>query len=390
MTELVDEEKALVEAVRDFVDKEVIPVVADLEHENIYPETLIEQMKEMGLFGLTIPEPYSPGRVSTACFARVTEELSRGWVSLAGAMGSHSVIAYLISRFGTEEQKERYLPRMATGEIRSAMGLTEPSGGSDLQAIRTVARREGEEYVVNGSKMWITNARRAGVIGLLVKTDPSATPSHRGISLLLAEPGEGFAVSRDLKKLGYKGIETCELSFSDYRVPVSAVLGGEEGHGFKQMMSGLEIGRIQVAARACGIAGIAFEHALRYAQERETFGKPIWQHQSIGNYLADMATKIQAARLLVADAASALDDGRRSDLEAGMAKLYATEIAVQVALDAMRIHGSYGYSLEFPIERLYREAPLFLVGEGTSEMQRNVIVKQLVDRQGIGPQRERR
>jgi alkylation response protein AidB-like acyl-CoA dehydrogenase len=385
MAELVDEERALVEAVHEFVEKDVIPVVADLEHENIYPEKLLDQMKEMGLFGLTIPEPYSAGRVSTACFAQVTEELSRGWVSLAGAMGSHSVIAYLISRFGTVEQKDKYLPLMATGELRSAMGLTEASGGSDLQAIRTTARREGDELVVNGSKMWITNARQASMVGLLVKTDPKATPAHRGISLLLADKGPGFNVSRDLKKLGYKGIETCELSFDNYRVPVSAVLGGVEGSGFKQMMSGLEIGRIQVAARACGIATAAFDYSLRYAQERETFGKPIWQHQSIGNYLADMATKIHAAKLLVADAAAALDSGRRSDLEAGMAKLFATEIAAQVTLDAMRIHGSYGYSLEFPIERLYREAPLFLVGEGTSELQRNVIVKQLVDRQGIAP-----
>ncbi len=383
MIELVDEEQALVDAVRTFVDKEVLPVVADLEHDDVYPEDLIEQMKEMGLFGLTIPEPYSPGQVSTACFARVTEELSRGWVSLAGAMGSHSVISYLIGRFGTQVQKDHYLPRLATGELRTAMGLTEPGGGSDLQAIRTVARREGDELVINGSKMFITNARRAGVIGLLVKTDPDAVPAHRGISLVLVEPGPGFKVSRDLKKLGYKGIETCELSFEDYRVPVSAILGGQEGAGFKQMMSGLEIGRIQVAARACGIAGIALEHSLRYAQERETFGKPIWQHQSIGNYLADMATKLHGARLLVSHAAQALDQGRRCDLEAGMAKLYATEVATQVTLDAMRVHGGYGYSQEYPIERLYREAPLFLVGEGTNEMQRNVIARQLVERGGL-------
>lgn len=385
MVELIDEEKALVEAVRAFVDHEVLPVVNELEHADEYPERLIEQMKQMGLFGLTIPEPYSPGRVSTACFARVTEELSRGWVSLAGAMGSHSVIAYLISRFGTVAQKEHYLPRMATGELRSAMGLTEPGGGSDLQALSTSARRDGDEYVINGAKMWITNARRAAMVGLLVKTDPTAEPAHRGISLILADKGPGFQVSRDLRKLGYKGIETCELSFEDYRTPLSSVLGGAEGAGFKQMMSGLEIGRIQVAARACGIAGVAFEHALRYAQERETFGKPIWQHQSIGNYLAEMATKTQAARLLVSHAADALDRGERSDLEAGMAKLYATEIATEVALSAMRVHGGYGYSQEYEIERLYREAPLFLVGEGTNEMQKNVIVRQLVDRDGLTP-----
>ena len=383
MVELIAEERALLEAVRDFVDTDVRPVVTDLEHENTYPEKLINQMKEMGLFGLVIPEPYGPGRVSTACFALVTEELSRGWVSLAGATGGHSVIAHLIVKFGTDEQKERYLPAMADGRIRAAMALTEPDGGSDLQAMKTVARRDGDDFVVNGAKMWITNARRAGVLGLLCKTDPSASPPHRGMSLLLAEHGPGLVVSRDLPKLGYKGIETCELSFQDYRVPAAAVLGGQEGKGFAQMMQGLEIGRIQVAARATGIARAALDEALRYAQQRRTFGKPIWQHQSIGNYLADMATKLQAARLLVLDAARALDSGGRSDLEAGMAKLYATEVAAEITLQAMRVHGGYGYSTEFPIERLYREAPLFLVGEGTNEIQRNVIVRQLVDRGGI-------
>lgn len=383
MSGLNEEEQALVKAVTEFVERDVKPVVSDLEHDNVYPEELIEQMKELGLFGLTIDEPYSPGRVSTACFARVSEELARGWVSLAGAMGSHSVIAYLIGQYGTQEQKEKYLPGMATGEIRSAMGLTEPGGGSDLQSIRTVARRDGDDLVINGSKMWITNARRAGVIGLLVKTDPSASPAHRGISIVLVEPGEGFTVSRDLKKLGYKGIETCELSFEDYRTPATQILGGEPGQGFKQMMGGLEIGRIQVAARACGIAGAAFDEALKYSQQRETFGKPIWQHQSIGNYLAEMGTKLQASRLLVRDAAESLDRGERSDMQAGMAKLFATETATEVALDAMRVHGGYGYSLEFPIERYYREAPLFLVGEGTNEMQKNVIAKQLVDRGGV-------
>jgi alkylation response protein AidB-like acyl-CoA dehydrogenase len=383
VVELIAEERALLEAVRDFVDTDVRPVVTDLEHENTYPEKLINQMKEMGLFGLVIPEPYGPGRVSTACFALVTEELSRGWVSLAGATGGHSVIAHLIVKFGTDEQKERYLPAMADGRIRAAMALTEPDGGSDLQAMKTVAHRDGDDFVVNGTKMWITNARRAGVLGLLCKTDPDASPPHRGISLLLAEHGPGLVVSRDIPKLGYKGIETCELSFQDYRVPSAAVLGGQEGKGFAQMMQGLEIGRIQVAARATGIARAALDEALRYAQQRRTFGKPIWQHQSIGNYLADMATKLQAARLLVLDAARALDGGGRSDLEAGMAKLYATEVAAEITLQAMRVHGGYGYSTEFPIERLYREAPLFLVGEGTNEIQRNVIVRQLIDRGGI-------
>jgi alkylation response protein AidB-like acyl-CoA dehydrogenase len=381
--QLTAEERELVQTVREFVDAEVCPVVGELEHANTYPEKLIDQMKGIGIFGLVVPEPYGPGRVSTACFALVTEELSRGWVSLAGAMGGHSVIAHLIARFGTPEQKEKYLPGMADGKMRAAMALTEPGGGSDLQAMTTVARRDGPDFVVNGAKMWITNARRAGVLGLLCKTDPGASPAHRGISLLLAEHGPGLVVSRDLPKLGYKGIETCELSFQDYRVPVSALLGGQEGAGFRQMMTGLEIGRIQVAARATGIARAALDEALRYAQDRSTFGKPIWQHQSIGNYLADMATKLQAARLLVLDAAQALDAGSRSDMQAGMAKLFATEAAAEITLQAMRVHGGYGYSTEFPVERLFREAPLFLIGEGTNEIQRNVIVRQLVDRGGI-------
>ncbi|GAB2459006.1 acyl-CoA dehydrogenase family protein [Jatrophihabitans fulvus] len=383
MTQLSPEETQLVRTVREFVDTEVRPAVAELEHENTYPEKLIETMKEIGIFGLVVPEPWGTGRVSTECFALVTEELARGWVSLAGAMGGHSVIASLIAKFGTDEQKQRYLPRMADGEIRAAMALTEPDGGSDLQAMKTVARREGDEYVINGSKMWITNARRAGVIGLLCKTDPTATPAHRGMSLLLIEHGPGFEVSRDLQKLGYKGIETCELSFQDFRQPADAVLGGEEGRGFNQMMAGLEIGRIQVAARATGIARAALDASITYAADRRAFGKPIWQHQSVGNHLADMATKLQAARLLTLDAARAFDAGKRSDMEAGMAKLYATEIATEVTLSAMRVHGGAGYSLEYPIERLYREAPLFLVGEGTNEIQRNVIVRQLMDRGGI-------
>lgn len=383
MDTLNAEERALVAAVRDFVDAEVKPAVSELEHSNTYPEKLIQQMKEIGLFGIVIPEPYGPGRVSMACFALVTEELARGWVSLAGAMGGHSVIAHLIGKFGTEEQKQKYLPAMAEGKIRAAMALTEPDGGSDLQAMKTVARKEGDKYVVNGAKMWITNARRAGVLGLLCKTDPTAQPAHRGVSLLLIEHGPGFVVSRDLGKLGYKGVETCELSFQDFHVPASALLGGEEGVGFRQMMNGLELGRVQVAARATGIARAALEHALQYAQDRRSFGKPIWQHQSVGNHLANMATKLQAARMLVLEAARAADAGGRSDMEAGMAKLYATEVATEITLTAMRVLGGNGYSVEYPIERLYREAPLFLVGEGTNEIQLNVIAKQLVERGGI-------
>src|SRR3954449_5466441 len=383
MTELDATEAELVRTVRDFVDRRVRPVVRDLEHDNVYPEALIEAMKEMGIYGLAIPEPYGAGRVSTACFALVTEELARGWMSLAGAMGGHTVVATLLVRYGTDEQKQHYLPRMATGEIRATMALTEPGGGSDLQAMRTTARRDGDDYVVNGSKTWITNARRAGLVALLCKTDPAATPAHRGISIVLAEHGDGLTVSRDLPKLGYKGVESCELSFADYRVPATAVLGGVPGKGFGQMMKGLETGRIQVAARALGVGRAAFDDALRYAQERESFGKPIWQHQSVGNPLADMATKLTAARELILHAARTYDSGRRSDMEAGMAKLFTSEVAMEVALNAMRIHGGYGYSTEFDVERYFRDAPLMIVGEGTNEIQRNVIAGQLVARGGI-------
>jgi alkylation response protein AidB-like acyl-CoA dehydrogenase len=321
--------------------------------------------------------------VSTACFALVTEELARGWMSLAGAMGGHSVVCSLLTRAGTPEQRERWLPRLATGEVRAAMALTEPGGGSDLQAMRTVARRDGDGWVVDGAKTWITNARRAGVVALLCRTDPGADPPHRGMSILLCEHGPGFAVSRDLPKLGYRGVESCELHFDGYRVPGEALLGGEPGHGFAQMMRGLELGRVQVAARAVGGARAAFEDALRYAQERETFGRPIWRHQSVGNLLADMATRLSAARALVLTAADRLDRGDRADLEAGMAKLFASEAAMQNALDAVRVHGGAGYSTEYDVERYLRDAPLMIVGEGTNEIQRQVIAEQLVRRGGL-------
>jgi alkylation response protein AidB-like acyl-CoA dehydrogenase len=374
------EEQAIVETVREFVDREVRPVVRELEHANTYPERLIEQMKELGVFGLAIPEPYGAVAVSTPCYVQVTEQLARGWMSLAGAMGGHTVVAKLITRFGTEEQKLRYLPRMATGEVRATMALTEPGGGSDLQAMTTVAKRTGEGYVVNGTKTWITNSRRSGLIALLCKTDPHATPRHSGMSILLVEHGDGLTVSRDLPKLGYKGVESCELSFTDHTAPASALLGGKEGDGFTQMMTGLETGRIQVAARALGVARAALDDALKYSQEREAFGKPIWRHQSIGNYLADMATKYTAARQLVLLAATRVDAGERADMEAGMAKLFASEAAMEIALNAVRIHGGYGYSTEFDVERYFRDAPLMIVGEGTNEIQRNVIAAQLVAR----------
>ncbi|GGL10083.1 acyl-CoA dehydrogenase family protein [Nocardia jinanensis] len=384
MAPLSAEEQAVVATVSDWVDREVRPVVRDLEHANEYPEKLIEQMKQLGIFGLAIPEPYGEAPVSTPCYVAVTEELARGWMSLAGAMGGHTVVSKLLVAFGTEEQKQRYLPRMATGEIRATMALTEPGGGSDLQAMRTVARRDGDSYVVNGSKTWISNARRSQLTALLCKTDPEASPRHRGISILLVEPGDGFTVSRDLPKLGYKGVESCELSFDGYRAPAGAVLGGVEGRGFSQMMKGLETGRIQVASRALGVARAAFDDAFAYAQQRESFGKQIWQHQAIGHYLADMATKLTAARQLVLHAAERFDAGLRCDMEAGMAKLYASEVAMEIALNAVRIHGGYGYSTEYDVERYFRDAPLMIVGEGTNEIQRNVIVGQLVTRGGLG------
>lgn len=385
MEGLNEEEKAVVETVRDFVDRDVKPVARGLDHSNTYPDKLIEQMKQLGIFGLAVPEPWGEVKVSTPCYALVTEELSRGWMSLAGAMGGHTVVAKLILDHGTQEQKDAYLPRMATGELRATMALTEPGGGSDLQAMRTVARRDGHHYVVNGSKTWITNARTAGLVALLCKTDPAAQPAHKGVSILLAEKGPGFSVSRDLGKLGYKGVESCELSFDDFRVPTSALLGEQEGRGFAQMMRGLEIGRIQVASRALGVGRAALEDALRYAQERESFGVPIWKHQSIGNYLAEMVTKLTAARQLVLHAARRFDSGARADMEAGMAKLFASETAMQIALDAVRIHGGYGYSTEFDVERYFRDAPLMIVGEGTNEIQRNVIARQLVSRGSVAP-----
>ena len=383
-TDLTAEEALLVQTVRTFVDREVKPTVREVEHANTYPEAWIEQMKRIGIFGLAISEHYGGSPVSMPCYVEVTQELSRGWMSLAGAMGGHTVVAKLLEDFGTEQQKQTYLPLMATGELRATMALTEPGGGSDLQNMSSVARPDADGWVITGSKTWISNARRSGLIALLCKTDPHATPRHTGISVLLVQsPAEGLTVSRDLPKLGYKGVESCELVFDGCRVPAPAVLGGEPGHGFAQMMKGLETGRIQVAARALGVATAALEDALAYAQQRESFGKPIWRHQSVGNHLADMATKLTAARQLTRYAAQCYDSGARCDMEAGMAKLFASEVAMEVALNAMRIHGGYGYSTEFDVERYFRDAPLMIVGEGTNEIQRNVIAAQLVARGGI-------
>ena len=383
VSQLSEEENLLVDTVRQFIDRDVRPTVRDVEHANEYPEAWIDQMKRIGIYGLAVPEEYGGAPVSTACYVLVTQELARGWMSLAGAMGGHTVVAKLVSQFGTEEQRQKYLPAMASGEIRATMALTEPGGGSDLQAMTTTALPAPDndgELVINGAKTWISNARRSGLIALLCKTDPKATPKHTGISVVLVEHGDGLTVSRDLPKLGYKGVESCELSFDNCRVPAGAVLGGVPGKGFTQMMRDLETGRIQVASRALGVATAALEDSLAYAQERESFGQPIWKHQAIGHYLADMATKLTAARQLTLHAAQCYDSGRRADMEAGMAKLFASETAMEIALNAVRIHGGYGYSTEYDVERYFRDAPLMIVGEGTNEIQRNVIAAQLVSR----------
>lgn len=380
---LSDEEEAIVGTVADFVNERVRPVAHQLDEDDTYPADLIEEMKRLGVFGLCVPAPFGEVHVSTPCYALVTEELSRGWMSLAGAVGGHSVVCHILAEYGTDEQRKTYLPRLATGELRATMALTEPGGGSDLQAMRTVATESPAGWIINGSKTWITNGRRAGLIALLCKTDPRAKPAHRGISVMLIEPGPGFTVSRDLPKLGYKGVESSELSFVDHVARPDAVLGGKPGEGFSQMMRGLELGRIQVAARAVGVARAAFEQALAYSQERQTFGQPIWRHQSIGNYLADMATKLEASRLLTLSAAQKLDAGLRCDMEAGMAKLFASEACMEIALTAMRIHGGHGYSRELDLERYFRDAPLMILGEGTNEIQRQVIARQLISRNPI-------
>jgi alkylation response protein AidB-like acyl-CoA dehydrogenase len=380
IADLEPEERDIVAVVRDWVARAVRPVARDLEHANTYPGELIDAMKQLGVFGLAVPREYGGSGVSTACFALVTEELARGWMSLAGAMGGHSVIARLLTLFGTQAQKDRWLPRMAAGDARAAMALTEPAGGSDLQAITTRATADGQGYRLDGVKTWITNARTADVVAVLCKTDPDAVPRSSGISILLAEKGPGFTVSRDLPKLGYKGLESCEIVFDGYECPSEALLGEQEGQGFRQMMGGLELGRINVAARAVGVARAALEDSMRYARQRETFGQPIWRHQAVGHRLADMATRVDAARLMTLRAAAALDAGRRSDLEAGMAKLFASEACLEVTADAIKVHGGYGYSAEFDVERYYRDAPLMVVGEGTNDIQRNVIIRQLMDR----------
>jgi alkylation response protein AidB-like acyl-CoA dehydrogenase len=382
MSKLTDDELEMIALVREFVDDRVKPDVRQFEETDTYPEAFIEEMKKLGFFGLLVPAEHGGVDISTAAFARVTEELARGWMSLAGAIGGHSVISYLLKTFGTPEQQAKYLPRMATGEIRATMALTEPSGGSDLQAMKTFATLDEAtgEFVINGSKTWISNAAHSGIIALLCRTDRDAKPAHQGMSVILVEPGEGLDISPKIPKLGYKGVEACTLSFDAMRVPAEQVLGGVPNLGWGHMMRGLEVGRIQVAARALGVGQAALEAAVTYAQQRESFGKEIWKHQSVGNLIADMATQLRAAQLLTADAAERLDSGVRADMEAGMAKLFASETAMKVAIDAMRVHGGYGFSREFDVERYFRDAPLMILGEGTNEIQRNVIAAQVIAR----------
>jgi alkylation response protein AidB-like acyl-CoA dehydrogenase len=378
--EAAEHERLVLDTVDRFLAAEVRPHVRALEHDDVYPAEIVDKMKALGLFGCTIPQEHGGLGLSTATYARIVERISSVWMSLAGVINSHLILATVLERNGTQEQKTTFLPRLARGELRGGVGLTEPDCGTDLQAIRTVARRDGADYLVNGRKTWITNSLYGNCLALLVKTDPSATPRHKGMSVLFAEKGPGFAVERKLEKLGYRGIDTCELAFDDYRVPASRLIGGVEGRGLQQILSGLELGRINVAARGVGVADAALTEAIAYSQVRKTFGKPICEHQAIQLKLADMATRLEGARLLTYRAAAAYDRGERCDMEAGMAKLAATEAALENSIEAMRIHGGYGYSKEFAIERLYRDAPLLVIGEGTNEMQRIIIARQLIER----------
>jgi len=378
-----DEDRLILDSLDRFLERAVAPQVQALEHDDIWPAAIVAEMQALGLFGATISADFGGLGLGAGTYAKIVEKVSSVWMSLAGIFNSHLIMAAAVERFGTAAQKETWLPRFATGEMRGGLALTEPDCGTDLQAIRTVARRDGAEYVVNGSKTWISNGIHGQIFALLVKTDPAAEPRHRGMSLFLAEKGPGFAVGRKLEKLGYKGIDTAELIFSDYRIPADRLIGGAEGRGLQQTLGGLELGRINVAARGVGIAQAALDAAVAYAQIRKTFGKPIAQHQAIQLKLADMATRVRAARLLLEDAARAYDRGERCDMEAGMAKLFASEAAVEVSLDAMRIHGGYGYSKEFAVERLYRDAPFLLIGEGTNELQRIIIARQLIERNPV-------
>jgi alkylation response protein AidB-like acyl-CoA dehydrogenase len=382
-TDEIEQETMILDMLHRFLETEVAPHVRKMDHDDIYPAEIVEKMKEMGLFGCIISEDYGGLGLSTSTYAKVITRITRTWMSLAGIINSHLIMASAVQRHGTQAQKSAFLPRFATGELRGGIGLTEPDAGTDLQAIRTVARRDGEDYVVNGAKTWITNSGQGNCIALLVKTDPEAQPRHKGMSLLLAEKGPGFKVTRKLEKLGYRGIDTCELLFENYRVPADRLIGGTEGRGLQQILSGLELGRINVAARGVGVAQAALDESVAYSQVRKTFGKPICEHQAIQLKLGEMATRLEAARLLVESAARAYDRGERCDMEAGMAKYFATEAALENSIEAMRIHGGYGYSKEYNVERLYRDAPLLTIGEGTNELQRMIIAKQLIERNPV-------
>jgi len=381
--QLTSDQAQFQSALRDFVDKEIVPVAKDWEHEGRYPAEIVEQMKQLGLFGLMIPEEYGGANADFVSFTLMFEEIARGWMGIAGILGSHSLSCWMLARHGTEEQKRKYLPELAAGARRTGIALTEPDAGTDLQGIRTTADREGDAYVINGAKMWITNARHADPLPVLVKTDRTVSPAHKGMSVLLVEAGTpGFEVTKDIPKLGYKGTESCEVVFDNVRVPAANLLGGVEGHGMQQVLSALEVGRLNIAGRSLGIAQRAYDEALAYAKERHAFGKPIADFQAIQIKIAEMATQLQAARLLTYWAATRLDQGERSDLQTGMAKLFASEVALQAAQDSMRVHGGYGYSAEFEIERLYRDSILMTIGEGTSDIMRTVISKSLVAGKG--------
>lgn len=384
LMELSLEQEQILNMVRDFCKKEIAPVAQKLEHANEYPHEIVEKMKELGFFGLTIPEEYGGYGVDYVTYALIIEEITRNWMSVAGIINSHLIMAFIVEKFGTEEQKKHFLPRFATGEWRGGLALSEADAGTDVQNLSTKADLVGEHYVINGSKMWITNGKYGNTFILAAKTDTKIEPRYKGISLFLIQKGEkGFIVQKEIDKLGYKGIETCELTFDNFHVPKENLLGGEEGKGFKQVLGGLELGRVNVAARGLGIARAAFEDSIKYAQERKTFGVPICEHQAIQLKLGEMGTKLEAARLLTINAAKKLASGERCDLEAGMAKLFATEVGFELASEAMRIHGGYGYTKEFNIERYYRDSPLMLIGEGTNEMQKIIISKGLVDKYKI-------
>ena len=378
-----EEETLILDSVNRWLQRDVAPYAHDLEQADEYPHAMVEQMKELGLFGATIDPEYGGLGLSASTYSKIVAAVAEVWMSLSGIFNSHLIMARCVQSFGTEEQKQKYLPRFATGELRGGIGLTEPDAGTDLQGIRCTAKKDGDYYVVNGSKAWITNSVEGSVIGLLVKTDPSATPPRKGMSMFIAENGEGFNVSKKLKKLGYKGIDTADISFDNYRVHKDCLIGGVEGKGFYNAVGGLELGRINVAARGVGVATAALKQATAYAQQRKTFGKPICEHQAIQLKLGEMATRTEAARLLLEQAAKAFDSGERCDMEAGMAKYFATEAAAKNADENLRIHGAFGYSCEADVERLYRDAPLMIIGEGTNEMQRIIISRQLIERNPI-------